>query len=151
MKAKLVRNSLLEYNEGDLDLPKIKKGSKFHHMNTDFDVKGVEDGRWIKTEQGKMFDLKALLLKNIEILPPEKKPRKPREKRMTKREYWKELKDMVSGMEEEDHSIFYDLAENLYRMNGQVSDYIERQYKDEYLSRADIIERITWDMETFAK
>jgi len=128
--------------------------SKVENVNPELDTVMVD---------GKMMSSKFLDQSGAEMV---EKPRKEREKRMTKREYERELKDIVSSLKadgmEIDHSIMYDMAENLY-YNETVKDYIIKRWQKEEMnefpwrdkemikyeepSKNEIIELITNDLE----
>jgi hypothetical protein len=89
-----------------------------------------------------------------------KSTRKPRasvwrEKFMTKREYEKEIKDGISGHEYDDHSIIYDLAENLVQSSDAIIKYIVQRARKNYeptpKTKRDVIEIVVNDMERYAK
>jgi len=122
------------------------------------DVENVNDTMDIVYIDGKMMNSKRLEADGAEMVP---KPKKERPKRMTKREYEKTLKDTMSSLKadigEYDHSIVFDLAENLY-YDPMVRDYIIRRWKKEngYTEwynehhepkKFEIIELITNDLE----
>lgn len=131
----------------------IWKGRQF---NID-KVENVNDKMDIVYVNGKMMSSKHLESDGAEMVV---KSRKEREKRMTKREYERTLKDVMSSagtdLGELDHSIIYDLAENLY-YDPMLRDYVVRRWKKEngYTewydtrepSKSEIIEIITNDLE----
>lgn len=86
-----------------------------------------------------------------ELQQPEKGKRAnyAREKRLTKREYFKNLKDMIRGLEHEDHSYFWDQAENIYTSQPDMVDYVKKIYG--IWRKNDVIEQLTNDMEIYAK
>jgi len=121
-------------------------------------VENVNDKMDIVYVDGKSMSSKHLESTGAEMV---KKPRPEREKRMTKREYERTLKDTMRSVKSDmgdaiDHSIIYDLAENLY-YDPEVKNYVVRRWKKEngYTewydtkepSRHDIIEQITNDLE----
>jgi hypothetical protein len=121
-------------------------------------VENVNDKMDIVYVDGKSMSSKHLESTGAEMV---KKPRPEREKRMTKREYERTLKDTMRSVKSDmgdaiDHSIIYDLAENLY-YDPEVKNYVARRWKKEngYTewydtrepSRHDIIEQITNDLE----
>lgn len=125
------------------------------------DVENVNDKMDIVHVAGKAMSSKHLEADGAEMVP---KPPKP--KKMTKREYQKTLKDAMTSLKadigEYDHSIVYDIAENLY-YDSMIKDYVVRRYqkdlraefpwrdpemiKYEEPSKNDIIELITNDLE----
>lgn len=86
-----------------------------------------------------------------ELQQPEKGKRANyvREKRLTKREYFKNLKDMIRGLEHEDHSYFWDQAENIYTSQPDMVDYVKKIYG--IWRKNDVIEQLTNDMEIYVK
>lgn len=96
-------------------------------------VENVNPGLDTVIVDGKTMSSKFLEKDGAEMV---EKPRKEREKRMTKREYERELKDVVSSLKadgmEIDHSIMYDMAENLYH-NSDVKDYVIKRWQKERL------------------
>ena len=96
------------------------------------------------------------------VIPMDELPkaeRAKREKGLTKRDYQKMVKDMVSGHEDSDRSIIYDLAENLFNSIEfwKLAEYMEKHenihggYKGfgSQQHQNDIIERIVDDMEMY--
>lgn len=72
-----------------------------------------------------------------------------REKRLTKRDYFKNLKDMIRGLEHEDSSYFWDQAENIYLSQPEMVDYVKKVYG--IWKKNDIIEQMSNDMQIYAK
>ena len=139
--------------EGQLD---YLKGTRFNYMGWDHWIRKIEysgDKISLKTTDGKYFNYNMLVNNGVKFV--EKPQRKSTtswnkgNKRLTRREYESKLKQMIGGLEGEDHSIFFDQAENLYTSDAAVRDYLDKVYG--IRSKSYGIEQVTNDMEMFAE
>lgn len=149
-----VNPDLYEANVSNFRPGKMIWNGQEHNIDK---VENANDTMDIVYVNGKMLNSRRLEADGAEMVPKEKKAR---EKRMTKREYERELKDVVSSLKadgmEISHSIMWDMAENL-SYDPMVRDYVARMWKKEngYTewydtrepSKNDIIEQITNDLE----
>jgi len=88
------------------------------------------------------------------VLPHKlKKPKEPKIKPMTKVEFTRFVKELVSGHEDSDHSTFYDLAEGAIwdeRLTQYIKKIIKRDDQIYNIKKSDIIEKLVNEMEMYA-
>jgi hypothetical protein len=84
-------------------------------------------------------DFSVIIPGNLEKPKPEKSEKI---KSMTQIEFKRLCKELISGHEYDDHSIFYDLAENQVKTDKRLREYLEKILLKDYSFRGLIRERI---------
>ena len=158
--VKLFENYFAE-NISESELPILEVGAMFRYERKAYTVLTVEEDGWFRAKDlngtVKLFYLNSMLRNDpsLEFKQPTSPIEKPSpvnssipvKKPMTDAQYKREVKDMISGLEDSNTSVFHDQAESMY-FNREVVDYVKKKHG--LRTKDDIVQQIQWDLESHA-